>query len=80
MEGGHVNMEKIVLTENERQAFEGFEKMMENDEKRWTPPICHMTPMFRDSSDHETWWECKHCGHTKSISDCIQDELHGRLR
>lgn len=56
-----------MLTEDERKAFAGFDEMMAEDEKRWTPPRCHMTLMFLDASDHEQWWECKHCGHTKEI-------------
>lgn len=53
------------LSENE--IFAGFDAMMAEDQKRWTPPICHSTPMNKDSSDEETWWECKHCGHAKLI-------------
>lgn len=29
-------------------------------------PRCHMTPMQLDGCSDEQWWECRHCGHTKS--------------
>lgn len=58
-----------LLSDSEREAFEGFEEMMAEDDKRFTPPICHFTPMFKDESDCSIWWECKHCGHTKLIAD-----------
>ena len=32
-------------------------------------PICHFTPMEWIGGEYdETWWECKHCGHTIEIS------------
>ena len=55
------------MDKEEFEIFEGFDKMMQEDEKRWTPPVCHFTPMFHNASDSEDWWECKHCGHTKHI-------------
>lgn len=40
-----------------------------SDGFEFIPPKCHLTPMFLDSGDDDyvpvTWWECKHCGHTK---------------
>ena len=54
---------------SEHEIFKGFDEMMASDQKKWTAPVCHMTPMFQDSSDCETWWECKHCGHTKHICE-----------
>jgi ribosomal protein L37AE/L43A len=28
-------------------------------------PRCHFTPMQLETLDDESWWECRHCGHTK---------------
>ena len=61
-------MEFNMLSNEERETFEGFDQMMAEDEFRLTPPMCHLTPMFLDQSDNEQWWECKHCGHTKAIA------------
>ena len=44
------------------------QKMLAEDDKRLTPPMCHMKPMMLDASDDEQWWQCEHCGHTKPIS------------
>lgn len=30
-----------------------------------TAPRCHFTPMQLDGWSDESWWECRHCGHTK---------------
>jgi hypothetical protein len=37
-------------------------------------PICHSTPMSYEFADdgpscQVEFWECKHCGHTKAISE-----------
>ena len=36
------------------------------------PPKCHFAEMHVESADDVsecvTFWECKHCGHTKEIS------------
>lgn len=63
-----MQMKKNDLSED-HEIFAGFDVVMAEYEKRWTAPKCHFTPMFKDESDCEIWWECRHCGHTKLIAD-----------
>ena len=57
------------LTQKEIEAFEGLnESYIEMDRQlQEIAPTCHLTKMFFDECDVESWWECKHCGHTKAI-------------
>lgn len=41
--------------------------MAEFESNEPPPPKCHFTYMESQFSDYESWWECKHCGHTKLI-------------
>jgi hypothetical protein len=56
-------------TEEETTAIlSGMDKAMKTyiENLNKIAPRCHMTTMFLDGWSDEQWWECRHCGHTKS--------------
>ena len=60
---------EVPITEEELKAFQGLEKSYQT---MWldissNAPRCHMKPMFVDQAEDDAWWECSHCGHTKSF-------------
>jgi len=67
MQSPNTGVGRKLYSPAELEIFAGFDQMMAEDEKRWNPPTCHFTSMFKDESDCEMWWECRHCGHTKLI-------------
>ena len=56
-----------MLTKDETEAFQGLDESYEKAEQKINVPKCHFAPMSYEASDHEEWWICHHCGHTKSI-------------
>lgn len=56
-----------IATEEEMEIMANFDQAMKDAEDRMKVPSCHFTPMSCESSDHESWWICHHCGHTKEI-------------
>lgn len=49
------------------QIMEGMERATEEwlAHLKAIAPRCHFTPMKLEGWNDESWWECRHCGHTK---------------
>lgn len=67
-----MGLSKAGLSEEEVRAFEGLDQSCKDMEQELNKraPRCHMRPMFLDGGEgpyDDAWWECSHCGHTKTI-------------
>lgn len=58
---------RVMCDDDINEVMAGMDRAMAEMEKKVKPPVCHFTPMFFDEVETESWWECKHCGHTKLI-------------
>ena len=57
------------LSQNQvNEIMAGMERVYAEEARRAPPaPRCHMTPMTVHMGEEESWWECRHCGHTKEM-------------
>ena len=66
-------MTTLLNAENSQSEFckimSDMEKVYVAEQKRLSEiaPRCHFTYMTYEDSEDESWWECRHCGHTKGI-------------
>ena len=56
-----------VTQEEIDQVMAGMDEAMIEHESKIIAPKCHFTEMLFDEVETESWWECRHCGHTKLI-------------
>lgn len=55
-------------TEDTFDVFAGMEQVWAAEAKRVfeDAPRCHFTRMEWHMGEDESWYECRHCGHTKA--------------
>lgn len=56
------------------KVFEGMNEVYKkiDTEVFQGAPNCHLTKMEFHMGEEESWWECKHCGHVKTVEEATK--------